>query len=46
MRREPRGTGSSEGIGGTAMPAFKDRLSETERWDVVNFLKAFTPTER
>jgi len=36
----------SEGIGGTAMPAFKDRLSETERWDVVNFLKAFTPTER
>ena len=36
----------SEGIGGTAMPAFKDRLSETERWDVVNFLKTFTPAER
>jgi mono/diheme cytochrome c family protein len=36
----------SEGIGGTAMPAFKGRLSETERWDVVNFLKTFTPTER
>ena len=36
----------SEGMGGTAMPAFKDRLSETERWDVVNFLKTFTPAER
>ncbi len=36
----------SEGIGGTAMPAFKGRLSETERWDVVNFLKTFTPAER
>jgi hypothetical protein len=33
-------------MGGTAMPAFKDRLSETERWDVVNFLKTFTPAER
>jgi mono/diheme cytochrome c family protein len=36
----------TEGMGGTAMPAFKDRLSETERWDVVNFLKTFTPAER
>ena len=36
----------SEGMGGTSMPAFKDRLSETERWDVINFLKTFTPAER
>lgn len=30
----------SEGIRGTAMPPFKDTLSEEERWDLVNFLRA------
>lgn len=30
----------SNGIPGTAMPAFKDRLSEEERWDVLNYLKS------
>ena len=35
-----------EGMGGTAVPAFKDRLSETERWGVINILKTFTPAER
>lgn len=34
------------GIGGTAMPAFRDRLSEAERWHVINFLRTFTPTDR
>ena len=36
----------TEGIAGTAMPAFRDRLSEAERWHVVNFLRTFTPAER
>jgi mono/diheme cytochrome c family protein len=30
----------SEGIRGTAMPAFKDSLSETERWQLVRYLYA------
>lgn len=30
----------SDGIAGTAMPAWADRLSETERWDLVNFLRS------
>lgn len=30
----------SNGIPGTAMPAFKDRLSEEERWDVLNYLQS------
>jgi mono/diheme cytochrome c family protein len=34
------------GIAGTAMPAYRDRLSDTERWHVVNFLRTFTPAER
>ena len=34
------------GMGGTAVPAFKDRLFETERWGVINILKTFTPAER
>ena len=36
----------THGIAGTAMPAFGDRLSETERWYVVNFIRTFTPAER
>ena len=30
----------SEGIAGTAMPAWKEQLSETERWQVIRFLEA------
>ena len=33
----------SEGVAGTAMPAFKDRLSVDERWHVINYLKTFAP---
>ncbi len=29
----------TEGVPGTAMPAFRDRLTEEERWHVVNFLR-------
>ncbi|HEY6102131.1 MAG TPA: cytochrome c [bacterium] len=37
----------SEGIPGTAMPAFGDRLSEEERWDVINYMRhTFTPQEK
>lgn len=30
------------GIDGTAMPAFKGKLSDTERWDAVNYLRTLT----
>jgi mono/diheme cytochrome c family protein len=30
----------SEGVAGTGMPAWRDQLSEDERWDVVRFLYA------
>ncbi|HET8680239.1 MAG TPA: CopD family protein [bacterium] len=36
----------SEGFPGTAMPAFKDRLSEEDRWNILNFLRALTLTDR
>ncbi len=36
----------TDGMPGTEMPAFGDRLSERERWDVINFLKTFTPVDR
>ena len=29
----------TEGIRGTGMPAWRDQLSEQERWDLVNFLR-------
>lgn len=29
-----------EGIGGTQMPAWKDELTETQRWELVRFLQA------
>ncbi len=31
----------SNGIDGTAMPAFANRLSENERWDVINYIRSF-----
>lgn len=30
----------TNGIGGTAMPGFKDRLNETQRWDIVNYVRS------
>lgn len=36
----------SEGVRGTAMPGFKDRLSESERWHVVNFIRTLALTDR
>lgn len=35
----------SHGIAGTPMPAFADRLSEAQRWDVLNFLRAQADAE-
>jgi mono/diheme cytochrome c family protein len=31
----------SEGIPGTQMPAWKEQLSDTQRWQVIRFLEAF-----
>ncbi|HEV8534101.1 MAG TPA: cytochrome c [Candidatus Limnocylindria bacterium] len=30
----------SEGVAGTPMPGWKDKLSETERWQIIRFLQA------
>jgi hypothetical protein len=35
----------SEGLRGTAMPAFRDLLSEEERWHVINFIRTFAPAD-
>jgi putative copper resistance protein D len=34
-----------EGIAGTPMPSFKSRLSDTQIWDVINFLRLLTQSE-
>jgi mono/diheme cytochrome c family protein len=31
----------ANGVDGTQMPGFKDELSEQERWDVINYIRAF-----
>jgi putative copper resistance protein D len=36
----------SHGIAGTPMPGFADQLGETERWDVLNFLRAQADAEQ
>lgn len=36
----------TNGLPGTAMPAFRGRLTEEERWHIVNFLRSLTPQER
>lgn len=33
----------ANGISGTAMPAFKEKLSEEDIWHVINTIKTFTP---
>jgi mono/diheme cytochrome c family protein len=35
----------SEGLRGTMMPAFREVLSEDERWHVVNFIRTFAPPD-
>lgn len=34
------------GIPGSPMPGFKDRLTEEERWDLINFLRALAAAEQ
>ncbi len=34
----------SQGIDGSAMPAFEGRLTEQKRWDVINYIRTFTTT--
>jgi putative copper resistance protein D len=36
----------SHGIRGSAMPGFEDRVSETERWDLINFLRTLSAAEQ
>jgi putative copper resistance protein D len=36
----------SYGIKGSAMPGFHDRLSEEERWDLINFLRILAAAEQ
>jgi len=35
----------SQGVAGTPMPGFADQLSETQRWDLLNFLRAQADAE-
>lgn len=35
----------SDGLAGTAMPAWKDRLGATDRWDLVNYLRTLVPVD-
>jgi copper transport protein len=36
----------TNGIPGSAMPAFKDQLSDEERWDVLNYLHSLAPKKK
>lgn len=36
----------THGIKGSPMPGFKERLSEEERWDLINFLRALAAAEQ
>ncbi|MDR5684043.1 MAG: cytochrome c [Armatimonadota bacterium] len=36
----------SNGIPGTAMPAWRGRLTEEERWHVINFIRSLAPVDR
>ena len=36
----------SDGVRGTSMPAFKERLAEEQRWHVINFIRTFAPADR
>ncbi|HEX2186307.1 MAG TPA: cytochrome c, partial [Chloroflexota bacterium] len=34
----------SNGVAGTAMPAFREQLTEEERWHLINYIRTFAPT--
>jgi hypothetical protein len=36
----------SDGLKGTAMPAFRERLTEAERWHVINYIRTFAEPNR
>jgi len=36
----------TNGFPGSSMPAFKSALSDTDRWNLVNFIRTFTPDNR
>jgi mono/diheme cytochrome c family protein len=36
----------AKGVPGTAMPAFEDRLSETDRWHIINYIRGFASQSR
>jgi mono/diheme cytochrome c family protein len=36
----------AEGLAGTGMPPFRGRLSEEDRWHVLNFIRTLAPTDR
>jgi mono/diheme cytochrome c family protein len=36
----------SDGLASTAMPAFRDKLTAEERWNLLNELKSFAPQDR
>jgi putative copper export protein/mono/diheme cytochrome c family protein/peroxiredoxin len=36
----------SHGIPGSTMPGFADRLSESDRWDLINFIRAIASAEQ
>jgi putative copper resistance protein D len=36
----------SHGIRGTGMPGFQEHLSETDRWDLINFLRTLSAAEQ
>ena len=36
----------TNGIPGSAMPAFKDQLSDEERWDVLNYLHSLASKKK
>ncbi|HEY8477381.1 MAG TPA: CopD family protein, partial [Chloroflexota bacterium] len=36
----------SDGVPGTAMPAFRDRLTPDERWHLINYLRTLAPASR
>jgi copper transport protein len=35
----------SNGVAGTAMPPFRDSLSETDRWNLINYIRKFADTD-
>jgi copper transport protein len=36
----------TNGVAGTAMPAFREVLTPEERWHVITFIRTFAPVER